>query len=77
MTLKGVEFDGCGQYDTTYAGLRIQNVGNINDNSLKPNIIQGSSFHNCNGICMWITQSKNIFLDGNVIFKGKKYLVYA
>jgi hypothetical protein len=31
--LDGVEFDGCGQYDTTYAGLRIEKVG-----SLKPTI---------------------------------------
>jgi hypothetical protein len=32
----GVEIDGCGQYDTGYAGLRIDHIGFNNLSALSP-----------------------------------------
>jgi len=34
----GVELDGCGQYDTTYAGLKIDRVGFNDPSALNPDI---------------------------------------
>lgn len=76
--MKGVEFDGCGQRDTSYAGLRIENLGegsgNITINSTK---VIGSSFHNCGSFCMYMDDNTNISIDNNIFFGARKFLVYV
>ncbi len=73
----GVEVDSCGQYDTSYAGVRFEKLGNFVNNWDKPNIITRSSFHSSNGMAMWIANTTNIRIDNNVFHNAKKFLIYA
>ncbi len=73
----GVEVNACGQYDTSYAGVRFERLGNNQNNWDKPNIITRSSFRNSNGIAMWVANTTNIKIDNNVFHSAKKFLIYA
>lgn len=73
----GVEVDSCGQYDTDYAGVRFDRLGNYQNNWEKPSILTHSSFHNSNGMGMWIANTTNIKVDNNVFHIAKKFLIYA
>lgn len=73
----GVEVDSCGQYDTAYAGVRFEKLGNFENNWNKPNLITRSSFRNSNGMGMWVANTTNIKIDNNVFHIGKKFLLYA
>jgi hypothetical protein len=73
----GVEVDSCGQYDTAYAGVRFDKLGNFENNSNKPNLITRSSFHNSNGMAMWVANTTNIKIDNNVFHFARKFLLYA
>ena len=77
LILDGVEVDGCGQYDTDYAGVRFDKLGNFENNWEKPNIITRSSFHASNGMGMWIANTTNIKVDNNVFHNAKKFLIFA
>ncbi len=72
--LDGVQLDGCGQYDTSYAGLRIQKIGSL-DNTTEITSITRSSVHDCVGICVYIDVSNNVTFDNNVFFWARKFLV--
>ena len=73
----GVEFDHCGQYDTTYAGLRIENTGEDTNASIPLTEVQGSSFHNCGGFCIFIDDISNATINNNVLFWARKFIVYV
>lgn len=73
----GVEVDSCGQYDTAYAGVRFDRLGNNGNNWNKPNIITRSSFHSSNGMAMWIANTTNIKVHNNVFHNAKKFLLYS
>ncbi len=69
--------DACGQYDTSYAGVRFDKLGNFENNWNKPSLITRSSFHNSNGMAMWVANTTNIKIDNNVFYYAKKFLLYA
>ena len=74
----GVEMEGCGQYDTTYAGLRIEDVGS--DSNFPNEIIteiMSSSIHGCYGFCMFIDDIANVSITNNIFHDGRKFTVYV
>ena len=72
----GVEMDGCGQYDTTYAGLRIEKLGSQTPNEVQTTI-ENSAIHDCGGFCTYIDDVSNVNLTNNVFFDARKFLVYV
>lgn len=73
--MKGVEFENCGQYNSTEAGLKIYSVGN--DNNRIVTKIENSVFRNCLGMCLFIKDSSNLQISNNILFNGLKYLVFV
>lgn len=52
----GVEVNGCGQYDTEYAGIKIEKIGSLTPVTQATSITH-SSIRNCNGYCLYIDKS--------------------
>ncbi len=73
MVISGVEFIKGGQMDTQEAGLFALN---IRKNTTRT-IITKSSFHDCQDFCMRFKNTFDHEVTNNVIFYGRKYLVYA
>lgn len=74
--LNGVEINGCGQYDTSYAGIRIEKLGSLTPVTQNTTITY-SSIHNCNGYCVYIDNSQNITFDRNVFYFARRYIAYV
>ncbi|CAD8161606.1 unnamed protein product [Paramecium octaurelia] len=71
--LRGVEFNNCGQYDTSRSGLDFRN---LNSDIIKtPSEVIGCSFHDTTGMLMTIENSQYILVKNNVFFTGIKALV--
>jgi hypothetical protein len=55
----------------------MENLGAKQDNTDKPSIITRSSFHNSEGMGVWLSNVNNLKFDNNVFYAAKKFLVYA
>lgn len=75
--LRGVEIEGCGQFNTTESALRIENV-NVNTNATsKKTVVENSAIHNCRGNCAFLNQAKNISMANNLFFHSKGSMVFV
>lgn len=72
--LDGVEFDGCGQYGSSNAGIRIEKLGSVSK-ALVPTVITRSTIRNCNGYCVYIDKSSNVTFNNNIIHNALRYSV--
>lgn len=72
--LDGVEINGCGQYDTSYAALKIEKLGSIAETKELTSVTR-CSIHNSNGIGLYIDKSESIYIVNNVFHYARRFLV--
>ena len=70
--------DGCGQYDTTHAAIKIEKIGSDPDTpNEEVTSITSSAIHGCGGFCMFMDKFTNVTITDNVFFWARKFLVYV
>jgi hypothetical protein len=71
--LDGVEFENCGQFDSSRAALDLRSLDDTVD---LPNVIKRSSFHDSTGMQISAQNSYALTIDNNVFFNAMKAFVY-
>ena len=71
--IRGVQFVQGGQSNAQNAAFSALNTAAGNAQT----ILFGSTFQNCGGYCLYFSNAKNVAIDSNYVYIGRKFIAYA
>ena len=75
--MRGVEIEGCGQFNTTEAALRIENVNTILASSPAQTVVENSVIHSCQGSCIYLSNNKDVSMVDNFLHESQGNMVFV